>query len=86
MPLDEQALPQPPQWPGFELQSTQPPQFCSPDWQVKAQTPELQIKPAEQAEPELFPTPTLVQSPAAPQWVRLAPGSVQIPPQSIKPS
>jgi hypothetical protein len=48
------------------------------------QLPAEQMRPAAQVAPELLPTPTLVQLPAAPQCWRLVRGSAQVPAQSTR--
>ena len=63
-----------------------PPQLTRPDWQVSVQLPPEQIWPAAQVAPSLLPPPTLVQSPVAPQKVRLTVASTQVPPQFRRPA
>jgi hypothetical protein len=58
----------------------EPPQEIWPEV-GHAQVPPWQAKPAPQAVPAWVP----VQFPAAPQWVKLARGSMHAPPQEIWP-
>jgi hypothetical protein len=62
-----------------------PPQFTRPVGQDTAHVPPLHTRPSVQAFPVLLPAPTLVQSPAAPQWPLSVFGLTQTPPQFTLP-
>jgi hypothetical protein len=77
-----QALPQVPQFASSVRLSTHLPlQLVSPCWQLRAHCPKpLQTWPGPHSVPGFW-----AQGSDAPQWVWLVPGSMQVPPQLMKP-